>query len=70
MPEPQDPLEVRPTGNLVIGQLVVGSYMAPFDGKRPTLSINVGPLNAAGVRLVVTEDPDADKGRGAIILER
>lgn len=63
---------------IVIGN-VSGSPAPPNPGEdapqvdheaTPTVTLNLGWAKAAGVRVVVLADPDIDRNRGGIVLDR
>lgn len=58
------PLAIHPSGSLVYEGIVVGKN----DGDQ--LTINLGWAKAAGLKVKVLADPEVDRNRGGVVLDR
>lgn len=57
-------LTIRPDGKVVYDDILVGRFDAGH------LTLDLGWLKAAGVKVTIKADPDLDRVRGGIVLER
>lgn len=60
---------ILPTGGLMINGAIVGATQYDEDGA-PLLTLNLGWLRLAGVRIRIEDDPIRDRHRGGVALER
>lgn len=64
---------VRENGTIVYNEMAVGrvdTAAALDDGTNARLVLNLGWMKAAGLRVTVQGDPEVDRKRGGIVLER
>lgn len=67
------PVVIRPNGKVVYDDMIVGwidTGAMLDDGTNARLVLNLGWMKAAGLRITVQGDPDIDRKRGGLVLER
>lgn len=73
------PIEVRPNGTVIFDGIAIGGLdftNEDADGKGcegleiPRLTLNLGWMRAAGMRITIEGDPRVDRNRTGIVLER
>lgn len=62
--------EVRENGALCFDGMVVGRVTEKDAGGAPRLTLNLGWAKAAGLGVTVQGDPEVDRRRGGVVLER
>lgn len=63
-------MEIRENGSIVHDGVAVGQITDAPEGERDTLTIDLGWANAAGLHVVVRDDPARDHHRRGIYLDR
>lgn len=73
---PVEAFELRPNGVLLFDNIVIGGMAVKGDSEnldapgRPVVWLNLGWLKAAGLGVQVMGDPDVDRTRSGLVLER
>lgn len=63
-------MELRENGSITHAGIAVGGIAIAPEGERDTLTIDLGWAKAAGLRVVVRDDPAQDRHRRGILLDR
>lgn len=66
-------ITIRPNGTLLFDGIAIGGLDAGAmldDGTNARLTLNLGWMRLAGLHITVQADPDVDRKRDGIVLER
>lgn len=65
-------LEIKDNGTIIYDGMVVGKWQGSPDvpSLAPRLTLNLGWLAAAGIAIVLQDDPESDHHRGGVAFAR